>query len=116
MIEAYLFVFVIVVIAYVIYSAWTRLDSRFLIVAVVVIPTIAAIEYGLGRTGQASSLADYFFIVLGGFIALLVIDDLRGDRESKAREFASESLAHRHGTFVPPSGSGALGHEPDELE
>jgi hypothetical protein len=114
--ESYLILFILVVAAYVIYSAWARLDSRYLLLAVVVIPVVAAVEYGLGRTAEANTLADYFFIVLAGFIGLLVIDDVRGGWGPDAVIPVSTTLGARQRNLARPVDSAALDLEGDELE
>lgn len=72
--------------AYMIYSAWARLDSRYLIGAALVLLVAAAVVDAGGATGAANTLAVYVFFLLAGGVVLLLIDHVREQRPAPARE------------------------------
>ncbi len=65
--------------AYMVYSAWARLDSRYLIAAALVLLVAAAVVDAAGATGAANTLAVYVFFLLGGGVVLLLVDHVRDE-------------------------------------
>jgi hypothetical protein len=68
--------------AYMVYSAWARLDSRYLIAAALVLLVVAAIVDAGGATGAANTLAVYVFFLLAGGVVLLLVDHVREERQA----------------------------------
>ena len=68
--------------AYMVYSAWARLDSRYLIAGALVLLVAAAAVDASGATGAANTLAVYVFFLLAGGVVLLLVDHVRGDRRA----------------------------------
>jgi hypothetical protein len=82
--------------AYMVYSAWARLDSRYLIAGALVLLVAAAIVDASGATGAANTLAVYVFFLLAGGVVLLLVDHVREERTATPAE-------------SPPSQSGGDG-------
>jgi hypothetical protein len=82
--------------AYMIYSAWARLDSRYLIAGALVLLVAAAVVDAAGATGAANTLAVYVFFLLAGGVVLLLVDHVREERPAPAAK-------------GPPSKSGGSG-------
>jgi hypothetical protein len=72
--------------AYMVYSAWARLDSRYLIAGALVLLVVAAIVDAGGATGAANTLAIYVFYLLAGGVVLLLVDHVREERPSPQSE------------------------------
>lgn len=70
--------------AYMGYSVWAGLDSRYPIAAALVLLVATAVVDALGSTGTANTLAEYVFLLLGAGVLLLLIDHVRGSREGSA--------------------------------
>ncbi|MGA7860414.1 MAG: hypothetical protein WCB19_00970 [Thermoplasmata archaeon] len=66
--------------AYMVYSAWARLDSRYLIAGALVLLVAAAVVDAAGATGAANTLAVYVFFLLAGGVLLLLVDHVREER------------------------------------
>lgn len=76
--------FLALLLAYMVYSQWTRLDSRYLILAALVLLVITAAVDAAGAIGTANVLAVYVFYLLAGGVLLLVIDHIREERASRS--------------------------------
>ncbi|MGC2289762.1 MAG: hypothetical protein WA688_07905 [Thermoplasmata archaeon] len=63
--------------AYMVYSAWTRLDSRYPIAGALVLLVVAAVVDAAGATGAANAIAVYVFFLLAAGVVLLLVDHLR---------------------------------------
>ncbi len=72
--------------AYMLYSAWARLDSRFLIGAALILLVVAAVIDAGGATGTANALAVYVFFLLAGGVVLLLVDHVREERPAPSTE------------------------------
>jgi hypothetical protein len=82
--------------AYMIYSEWARLDSRYLIAGALVLLVVAAVVDAAGATGAANTIAVYVFFLLAGGVVLLLVDHVREGRPAPA-------------TSLPPSEGGSDG-------
>jgi hypothetical protein len=60
-----------------IYSQWVRLDSRYPIVAALVLLVLAAIADAVGSANAANLLAIFVIFLLGAGVVLLILDHLR---------------------------------------
>ncbi len=68
--------------AYMVYSAWAHLDSRYLIAGALVLLVAAAVVDAAGATAAANTLAVYVFFLLAGGVVLLLVDHVREERPS----------------------------------
>jgi len=102
----YSVVFVGLLLAYLVYSAWARLDPRFPVAAALVLLAATAVVDALGAVGTANALAGYVFFLLAGGVVLLLVDHVRGRASGDAGAAGSagpapptESADERH---LPP--------------
>lgn len=73
-------VFVALLGAYMVFSEWEGLDSRYPIVAGLVLLVAAAIADAAGAASTANTLAVYVFFLLGAGVILLLVDYVRQAR------------------------------------
>lgn len=66
--------------AYMVYSEWARLDSRYLVGASLLLLVITAVVDAAGQSGAANTLAVYVFYLLAGGVFLLLVDHVREER------------------------------------
>jgi len=76
----YVPVFLVLLLIYMVYSEWVRLDSRYLIGAALLLLAVTAVVDALGATGTANLLAEFVFFLLGGGVVLLLVDHVRERR------------------------------------
>ncbi len=74
----YTAIFLVLLIVYMVYSQWVRLDSRYPIGGALVLLVAAAIADAFGAVQGANSLAIFAFFLLSAGVILLLIDYLRG--------------------------------------
>ncbi len=88
--------------AYMVYSAWARLDSRYLIAGALVLLVAAAVVDAAGATAVANTLAVYVFLLLAGGVVLLLVDHVREERRPST---ADPAVSHRGngGPGQPPA-------------
>ncbi len=72
-----LYPFLLLLLAYMVYSQWVGLDSRYPIAAALVLLVVAAVLDAGGETGPANTLATYLFFLLAAGVVLLLADHLR---------------------------------------
>lgn len=77
-------VFLALLAVYLVYSVWQRVDSRYPIVAALVLLVITAIVDAAGASGEADTLAVFVFFLLAGGVLLLLIDSFRPGRLSES--------------------------------
>jgi hypothetical protein len=82
----YLAVFGILLLVYVGYSLWERLDPRYPIGAALVLLVATAITEAVGASPQADTLAEYVFLLLVGGVVLMLLDQVRPRAGSSPRE------------------------------
>ena len=70
-------VFLALLLAYMVYSEWTRLDSRYLIAGALALLVVTAIVDAAGATTAANTLAEFVFFLLAGGVVLLLVDHVR---------------------------------------
>ena len=70
-------VFLGLLLAYMVYSAWARLDPRYPVVAGVVLLVITAGVDASGATDTANLLAEFVFFLIGAGVVLLLVDHAR---------------------------------------
>jgi hypothetical protein len=75
-------VFLGLLLAYMVYSAWARLDARFPIGAALALLVVTAVVDAAGATAAANTLAEYVFFLLGAGVILLLVDHVREGRAS----------------------------------
>jgi len=76
----YVSAFLILLLAYMIYSEWARLDSRYPIAAALALLVATAIVDAAGAVAAANTLAEYVFFLLAGGVVLLLVDHMREGR------------------------------------
>ncbi|MGI0130333.1 MAG: hypothetical protein ACREDE_05755 [Thermoplasmata archaeon] len=69
--------FLALLLAYMVYSEWVRLDSRYLIAAALVLLVVTALVDAIGSTGLANTFAEFVFFLLGAGVVLLLVDHAR---------------------------------------
>jgi hypothetical protein len=69
--------FLLVLLTYMGYSEWARLDSRYLIVGALGLLLVTAVVDAAGATDRANTLAEFVFLLLAGGVVLLLVDHLR---------------------------------------
>ncbi len=70
-------VFLGVLLVYMVYSEWARLDSRYLVAAALVLLVATAIVDAAGATAAANTLAEFVFFLLAAGVVLLLVDHVR---------------------------------------
>lgn len=70
-------IFVALLLAYMVYSVWARLDGRYPIVAALVLLVVTAVVDAAGDASTANTLAEYVFFLLAAGVVLLVIEQVR---------------------------------------
>jgi hypothetical protein len=87
----YTWAFVVLLLVYMIYSVWARLDGRYPIGAALALLIVTAVVDTLGQTSAADTLAEFVFFLLGGGVVLLLVEHLR-ERPVAAPPSAGGSL------------------------
>ncbi len=96
-------VFLGVLLAYMVYSEWVRLDSRYLVAGALVLLVVTAIVDAAGATGAANTLAEFVFFLLAGGVVLLLVDHVR-DRPRRGDEpTGSSGPGARHADATDPA-------------
>ncbi len=72
--------FLALLLAYMVYSQWARLDSRYPIAAALLLLVGTAIVDASGAVGAADTLAEFVFFLLAAGVVLLLLDHARGAR------------------------------------
>lgn len=78
----YVPVFLALLLAYMVYSQWARLDSRFPIAGALVLLVAAALVDAAGADAAANVLAEFVFFLLAAGIVLLLLDHARAGSAS----------------------------------
>lgn len=86
-----------------VYSEWAGLDSRFLLIAALLLLGVTAVADSVGALGAANTFAEYVFLLLAGGVVLLLVDHLRDG----ARAPGSGSVSGPRGPTPGPSGQPA---------
>jgi hypothetical protein len=81
----YIWVFLGLLVAYMVYSYWAGLDARYPIGAALVLLVVTAAVDATGNSSTANALAEYVFILLGAGVVLLLVDHFRESRPATAR-------------------------------
>jgi len=85
-------IFVVLLLAYLGYSVWARLDGRYPIGAALVLLVVTAVVAAQGSADAANSLAEFVFFLLAGGVVLLIIEQVR-PRNAPGSETASGTPA-----------------------
>ena len=72
-----LYPFLVLLVAYMLYSQWAGLDPRYLIAAALALLVVAAVLDAGGETAPADTVATYLFFLLAAGIVLLLVDHVR---------------------------------------
>ncbi len=81
-VDLYTAVFLGLLVAYMAYSLWARLDGRLPVAAALVLLAVAAILDALGASASANTVAEFVFFLLGAGVVLLLIEHLRAGRRA----------------------------------
>lgn len=76
----YVPVFLALLLAYMVYSQWARLDSRYPIAAALMLLVVTAVIDAAGAVAVANTLAEFVFFLLAGGVVLLLLDHARESR------------------------------------
>ena len=76
----YTAIFLGLLVAYLAYSVWARLDGRYPIAAALALLVATAVVDAAGDTSAANSLAEFVFFLLAGGVVLLLIEHVRARR------------------------------------
>jgi hypothetical protein len=96
----YVLAFLAVLIAYMVYSEWARLDSRYLVAGALVLLVATAVVDAAGATGTANTLAEFVFFLLAGGVVLLLVDHVRERPHDRSLE-PRDSLPARRNSEPP---------------
>ncbi len=77
----YLLLFGILLLVYLGYSFWQRLDPRYPVGAALVLLEVTAFTEAFGASPQADTLAEFVFLLLVGGAILILLDRFRARRE-----------------------------------
>jgi hypothetical protein len=102
-------IFVVLLLVYLGYSVWARLDGRYPIGAALALLVVTAIVDAAGQTDLANTLAEYVFFLLAGGVVLLLIEHLRGRSRAAGTEPA---LAAQRVPSQPPEEGKRSADEP----
>jgi len=97
----YTAIFLGLLVAYLVYSLWARLDGRYPIGAALALLVVTAIVDAAGDTDAANSLAEFVFFLLAGGVVLLLIEHVR-DRPSPADSGRSRAAGAQRPSPEPP--------------
>jgi hypothetical protein len=81
----YVPVFLGLLVTYMVYSEWARLDSRYLIASALLLLVVTALVDAAGSTSLANTLAEFVFFLLAAGVVLLLVDHVR-DGEPEPEE------------------------------
>ena len=95
----YVAAFLVLLLAYMVYSQWARLDSRYPIAAALLLLVGTAIVDASGAVGAADTLAEFVFFLLAAGVVLLLLDHARSAR---AASTASAPVAGHAEAPDPP--------------
>jgi len=84
----YTTIFVGLLVAYLAYSVWARLDGRYPIGAALALLVVTAVVDAAGDVAAANSLAEFVFFLLAGGVVLLLVEHVR-ERPEHARSATS---------------------------
>lgn len=85
-----------VLVVYMVYSEWVRLDSRYLVAGALVLLVATALVDAAGDTGTANTLAEFVFFLLAGGVVLLLVDHVREGPHASAPVRPSSLPRRRH--------------------
>jgi hypothetical protein len=94
-------VFLALLLAYMVYSEWAHLDSRYPIAAALVLLVVTAVVDAAGAIAEANTLAEYVFFLLAGGVVLLLVDHVRAGREAPDAGASGGSSSERAGEAEP---------------
>jgi hypothetical protein len=97
----YVDLFLGLLVLYMIYSVWAGYDSRYPVVAALIVLVIAAIVDVAGLTDAANTLAIFVFFLLVAGVVLLLFDYIRESRAERVPRADPRSDAA--GSAEPPS-------------
>ena len=111
----YTTIFVGLLVAYLVYSAWARLDGRYPIGAALVLLVVIAVVDAAGNVAAANSLAEFVFFLLAGGVVLLLIEHVR-DRPEVAVTNSGTAAPESVAAEAPEERKGTADQSLDRLE
>ena len=109
-------IFVGLLLAYLVYSVWARLDGRYPIVAALVLLVVTAVVDAAGDVDAANSLAEYVFFLLAAGVVLLLIEHVRDRPAPTPATESGGPAAERVAPETPKERKGSTEHPLDSLE
>ena len=91
----FVLVFLALLVAYMVYSQWAGLDSRYLVAGALVLLVATAVVDAAGEPSAADTLAEFVFFLLAGGVVLLLVDHVRGRDRDDAGPRESSTLRAR---------------------
>jgi hypothetical protein len=103
---------------YMVYSEWTGLDSRYPIVAALILLVVTAVVDAAGNLSAANTLAEFVFFLLAAGVILLLIDHVREARHSPRSSEPNRPSVPADSPSPDPADQpeGAADHPLDRLE
>lgn len=80
----YMEMFLALLVAYLVSSEWSGIDSRYPIAMALIVLLAAVVVAAVGDTSVANALAGFVFFLLAGGVLLMVVDHVRDARPSPA--------------------------------
>jgi hypothetical protein len=112
----YVELFLGLLVAYMGYSLWAGLDSRYPIAAALVLLVVTAVVDAAGNTAAANTLAEYVFFLLGAGVLLLLIDHVRAGRPTPSSPKPLRPFSARQTAQPPKPWQGPTDDPLDRLE
>jgi hypothetical protein len=113
----YLEVFGLLLVIYMAYSVWERLDPRYPIGAGLVLLVATAVTDALGASSSADVLAEYVFLLLGAGVVLLLLEPVGGRRSVAGASLPERTADPGQHAADPPEQRDLTTKEPfDHLE
>jgi hypothetical protein len=109
----YFDVFVALLVVYLVYSVWARLDPRLPLAAALLLLVAAVGVFAANDVASANALAASAFCLLGGGVVLILIDHFRGSRRTAPADGDSSRGTVAEGPPGEPADEGDL--PPEQL-
>lgn len=93
-------IFLGLLLAYMVYSVWARLDGRYPIAAALVLLVVTAVVDAAGDATTANSLAEYVFFLLAAGVVLLLVEHVR-ERPTRPAATSSGPTTTQSGPSEP---------------
>jgi hypothetical protein len=112
----YLELFGVLLLLYMGYSFWERLDPRYPVGAALVLLVATALTEAVGATAQADTLAEYVFLLLVGGVVLMLLDRVRPALPTPPPSAGGAGVAEQESSDATNEGKGSSQQLLDDLE